>query len=86
LPQTREAIALHFLDDMDSKMAAMRATLEGASGSDEWTERNPALHRALLRTDKFLAGEDAGRSAEAAAGNSSQRTLPGVPRNPGGAR
>ena len=32
LPQTREAIALHFLDDMDSKMAAMRATLEGASG------------------------------------------------------
>ena len=31
LPQTREAIALHFLDDMDSKMAAMRATLEGAS-------------------------------------------------------
>jgi 3'-5' exoribonuclease len=57
LPQTREAIALHFLDDMDSKMAAMRTTLEGASGDEEWTERNPALHRALLRTDKFLAGE-----------------------------
>jgi 3'-5' exoribonuclease len=56
LPQTREAIALHFLDDMDSKMAAMRTTLEGASGNNEWTERNPALHRALLRTDKFLAG------------------------------
>ena len=56
LPQTREAIALHFLDDMDSKMAAMRTTLEGASGGEEWTERNPALHRALLRTDKFLAG------------------------------
>jgi 3'-5' exoribonuclease len=83
LPQTREAIALHFLDDMDSKMAAMRATLEGASGGEEWTERNPALHRALLRTDKFLAGEDAGRSAEAAAGNSAQRTATGTPRNPG---
>jgi 3'-5' exoribonuclease len=57
LPQTREAIALHFLDDMDSKMAAMRTTLEGASGNEEWTERNPALRRALLRTDKYLAGK-----------------------------
>jgi 3'-5' exoribonuclease len=88
LPQTREAIALHFLDDMDSKMAAMRATLEGASGSEEWTERNPALHRALLRTDKFLGGSDAGRSADAAAGGASQQqgTAPGGPRNSGGAR
>jgi 3'-5' exoribonuclease len=85
LPQTREAIALHFLDDMDSKMAAMRATLDGGSGSDEWTERNPALHRALLRTDKFLGGENTGRPAEAAAGNSSQRNAPGAPRNSGGA-
>ncbi len=31
LPQTREAIALHFIDDMDSKMAAMRATLDTAA-------------------------------------------------------
>jgi 3'-5' exoribonuclease len=87
LPQTREAIALHFLDDMDSKMAAMRATLEGASGSEEWTERNPALHRALLRTDKFLDGNDTGRSLEAAAVNpSQQRTAPGGSRNTGGVR
>ncbi|MGA7626346.1 MAG: OB-fold nucleic acid binding domain-containing protein [Candidatus Acidiferrales bacterium] len=65
LPQTREAIALNFLDDMDSKMAAMRATLEGTSGNGEWTERNPALRRALLRTDRFLAEEER-RSAEPA--------------------
>jgi 3'-5' exoribonuclease len=58
LPQIREAVALNFLDDMDSKMAAMRATLEKTSGSGEWTDRNPALRRALLRTEKFLAGED----------------------------
>jgi 3'-5' exoribonuclease len=58
LPQTREAVALNFLDDMDSKMAAMRTTLEAASGNEEWTERNPALRRALLRTDRFLAQED----------------------------
>jgi 3'-5' exoribonuclease len=86
LPQTREAIALHFLDDMDSKMAAMRTTLEGASANDEWTERNPALHRALLRTDKFLAGDDAVRSAEARASNSAQRNRTRASRNPGGAR
>jgi len=87
LPQTREAIALHFLDDMDSKMAAMRATLDGASGGEEWTERNPALHRALLRTDKFLRGEDSGHAAEAVAADpSQQRTVPGGPRNSGGAR
>ena len=86
LPQTREAIALHFLDDMDSKMAAMRTTLEGASGNQEWTERNPALHRALLRTDKFLTAKDAGGSADAAASNSTQSTAPGASRNPGGGR
>ena len=68
LPQTREAVALHFLDDMDSKMAAMRATLEGSSGSGEWTDRNPALRRALLRTEKFLATEDADASGDGAAG------------------
>src|SRR5208282_3673658 len=58
LPQTREAIALHFIDDMDSKMAAMRATLESAAahgGSDVWSGRDPALRRALLRQDKFIA-------------------------------
>ena len=65
LPQTREAVALHFLDDMDSKMAAMRTTLEGASGSGEWTDRNPSLRRALLRTEKFLAGEDSSAGADA---------------------
>ena len=58
LPQTREAVALHFLDDLDSKMAAMRASIElpAAAGSPDavWTDRNPALRRALLRTDKFI--------------------------------
>ncbi|MFZ3217879.1 MAG: OB-fold nucleic acid binding domain-containing protein [Candidatus Acidiferrales bacterium] len=85
LPQTREAIVLHFLDDVDSKMAAMRTTLEGASGNDEWTERNPALRRALLRTEKFLATEAAGEAAsgDASAKNISQPGKPGAARNPG---
>jgi 3'-5' exoribonuclease len=66
LPQTREAVALHFLDDMDSKMAAMRATLEAPAEEDAWTERNPSLRRALLRTDQFLAGKEPSRAAAAA--------------------
>ncbi|MGA8367243.1 MAG: 3'-5' exoribonuclease YhaM family protein [Candidatus Acidiferrales bacterium] len=57
LPQTREAVALHFMDDMDSKMASMRASLElapDAAEADVWTERNASLRRALLRVDQFL--------------------------------
>jgi len=67
LPQTREAVALHFLDDMDSKMAAMRATLESPAAEDDWTERNPSLRRALLRADRYLAGPQATQAAAATA-------------------
>lgn len=59
LPQLPEAVALNFIDDMDSKMAAMRKTLEQVSSGgldDLWTDRNPALRRDLLRRDQFLAG------------------------------
>lgn len=63
LPQFPEAVVLHFMDDLDSKMAAMRATLEQAPagpGEELWTERNLSLRRALLRTSAFLdAGEGA---------------------------
>jgi 3'-5' exoribonuclease len=61
LPQTPEAVALHFIDDVDSKMASMRATLETASGTPAealWTDRNPALRRSLLRTNHFLDDAD----------------------------
>ena len=58
LPQTREAVALHFLDDMDSKMGAIRATLESPDGNDDWTARNPSLRRSLLRADKFYLNGD----------------------------
>jgi 3'-5' exoribonuclease len=57
LPQTREALALHFLDDIDSKMAAARQTIDAAASSDgTWTDRNPALRRALLRPETYLNG------------------------------
>ena len=54
LPQTREAVALNFIDDLDSKMAAMGATIDSLSGDDEWTGRNPSLRRALHHGAKYL--------------------------------
>jgi 3'-5' exoribonuclease len=73
LPQTREAVALHFLDDLDSKMAAMRATLESQCGPDGWSARNPSLRRALLLAERYLeghgaSGQPASRKTEATAG------------------
>jgi 3'-5' exoribonuclease len=69
LPQFPEAVALHAIDDLDSKMAAMRATLElssGAAADDTWTERNPSLRRALLRADRFLSATGDAAPATAA--------------------
>lgn len=65
LPQTREAVALHFLDDLDSKMAAIRASLDGACAPDGWSQRNPSLRRALLRAEKYLEDHGAGPSKAA---------------------
>jgi 3'-5' exoribonuclease len=73
LPQTREAVALHFLDDMDSKMAAMRATLDSPAGEDEWTDRNPSLGRPILRTDKYQSDTDEKQAAVTAAPKPAQR-------------
>jgi 3'-5' exoribonuclease len=75
LPQIREAVALHFLDDMDSKMGAMRATLESPEGNDDWTARNPSLRRSLLRADKFYSnGEQSGASSQASATSGHQNS------------
>jgi 3'-5' exoribonuclease len=57
LPMFREAVMLHYLDDLDSKMGAMRALYASDKGDPEWTERSGALERRLLRVDKYLANE-----------------------------
>ena len=54
LPQIREAVALHFIDDLDSKMAAIGASIDSLAADDQWTERNPSLRRALLHGGKYL--------------------------------
>ena len=50
-----EALMLHYLDDLDSKMESMRAHFEREAGSDgAWTGYNSSLGRPLLNTAKFL--------------------------------
>lgn len=57
LPMLREAVLLHYCDDLDSKMGAIRTTLSTCRTDEEWTERNPALDRRLLRLERYLNGK-----------------------------
>src|SRR5947199_534581 len=55
LPMFPEALVLHYLDDLDSKMEAMRAQFERDATLDgPWTTYNPSLGRPVLSTEKFL--------------------------------
>jgi len=54
LPMIREALVFHFLDDLDSKLAAVRTALAGDSGEAEWSAYSRALGRKFLRLEEFL--------------------------------
>jgi 3'-5' exoribonuclease len=64
LPRFPEAVLFHYLDQIDSKLTAMKETLATANGEGEWSARNAALGRTLLRLDRFRKDELA--AAEAA--------------------
>jgi 3'-5' exoribonuclease len=58
LPMFPEALMLHYLDDLDSKMEAMRAHFEReAAHEGPWTSYNASLGRPLLDSRKFMQGE-----------------------------
>jgi 3'-5' exoribonuclease len=60
LPMFPEALMLHYLDDLDSKMESMRASFERDPDSEEgWTGYNPSLGRPLLNTSRFLEAKPA---------------------------
>src|SRR5271167_3059561 len=55
LPMFPEALMLHYLDDLDSKMESMRAQFEREAGTESaWTGYNASLGRPLLNSAKFL--------------------------------
>src|ERR1700716_4143199 len=56
LPMFPEALLLHYMDDLDSKMEAMRAHFEREADSpNPWAGYNPSLGRNLLNSAKFLS-------------------------------
>jgi len=60
LPMFPEALMLHYLDDLDSKMEAMRAHFEReAELEGPWTSYNASLGRPLFDSRKFMRGEKA---------------------------
>lgn len=54
LPMIREALAFHYMDDLDSKLGAIRSALAVDSGEPEWSAYSGALGRKFLRLDRFL--------------------------------
>jgi 3'-5' exoribonuclease len=59
LPMIREALVFHYLDDLDSKLAAARAALAIDTGEPEWSAYSGALGRKFLRLDQFLKSANA---------------------------
>lgn len=57
LPEFPEALLLHYLDDMDSKMECMRALIETDRQVEGcFTSYNSALERVALKKDRYLNG------------------------------
>lgn len=54
LPMIREALVFHYLDDLDSKLSAVRAALASPLGEDSWSAYSSALGRRFLNLDEFL--------------------------------
>src|SRR5262249_22094905 len=79
MPMFPEALMLHYLDDLDSKIESMRAHFQREPDA-EWTGYNPSLERPLLNTRKYLekiksaqtVSEETPSQAVAAAGASNE--------------
>ncbi len=67
VPVFPEALLLHYLDDMDSKMECMRALIDTDRQVEGcFTTYHAALGRTALKKDRYLNGQDTGRSRAAA--------------------
>ena len=78
LPQLPEALLLHYLDDLDSKMEAMRALIENDRQVDGcFTAYNVPLERAALKMDRFLGQpQRAAPAAQAKPDAAPERAVP----------
>ena len=72
LPMFPEALMLHYMDDLDSKMESMRAHFEREAENDScWTSYNASLGRTFLNTEKFLKKKEVAAAAAASTAESS---------------
>ena len=78
LPLFPEALLLHYLDDLDSKMECMRALVDGDRQVEGcFTAFSSSLERAVLKKSKYLAGPSAApRAPRAPAGEPAIPTAP----------
>jgi 3'-5' exoribonuclease len=68
VPQFPEALMLHYLDDMDSKLESMRALIESDRQVEGcFTAYNVPLERAVLKKDLFLNPPELSKEAPPAA-------------------
>ena len=80
LPMFPEALMLHYLDDLDSKMEAMRAHFEReAELEGPWTSYNASLGRPLLDSRKFMEREKAPAVKATADDSGAQPATPAAP-------
>jgi 3'-5' exoribonuclease len=68
LPMFLEAMLLHQIDNLDSKMEAMRAHVaKDRQASGVWTGYNPALERIVLKKERYLMEPEEQAAAAVAA-------------------
>jgi 3'-5' exoribonuclease len=80
LPMFPEALMLHYLDDLDSKLESMRAyVFSDKQEQEDWTRFSPSLERSLLKKEQFLrvTPEQQESSITSRVGGSSDRQPPG---------
>jgi 3'-5' exoribonuclease len=83
LPMFPEALLLHYLDDLDSKMEAMRAHFaREAELEGPWSSYNASLGRPLLNSSKFMQGEKAPTANDNVGDSGSQPATPAAPEGP----
>src|SRR6202453_3305693 len=89
LPMFPEALLVHYMDDLDSKMEAMRAHFEREADLESpWTSYNASLGRPLLNSAKFLAPKvlppaEPASAAETAAAEPASESREEAPTLPG---
>jgi len=78
-PVFPEAMLLHYLDDLDSKMESMRHLIEtDRQLAGNFTGYSPSLERVLLKKDRYLAGP-ASEPSNAPAGPPAKHTSAAAP-------